>query len=185
MGDYIDRGKESRLVVKKIRELTENNENVIALMGNHEDMLIDWYKYGVNMLECNGYKETMKSYDGYYKDLLSDIHWMENLPLYYETDDCIFVHAGANLMLDSMKEQRRDVMLWTRDDFYHCFEPVIKKRVVFGHTPTELLTGLDVPVIIGNCIDIDTGCVFNGKLTAIMIDGGKVEYMQTGGKNNE
>ena len=42
LGDYIDRGKDSRLVVEFIRGLQKNNKRVIALMGNHEDMLIDY-----------------------------------------------------------------------------------------------------------------------------------------------
>ena len=47
LGDYIDRGSDSRLVIEFIRNLQKENDNVIALMGNHEDMLLD-YLDGIN-----------------------------------------------------------------------------------------------------------------------------------------
>lgn len=42
LGDYIDRGPNSAEVVKYIRSIEENNDRIIALMGNHEDMLLDY-----------------------------------------------------------------------------------------------------------------------------------------------
>lgn len=43
LGDYIDRGYDSRNVVKFIRQLQKKTKKVVALMGNHEDMMLDFY----------------------------------------------------------------------------------------------------------------------------------------------
>ena len=68
LGDYIDRGKDSKLVVKKIRELQEHNSNVIALMGNHEDMLLNCLR-GDDTWLYNGYNATLESYKGCFDEL--------------------------------------------------------------------------------------------------------------------
>jgi serine/threonine protein phosphatase 1 len=133
-GDYIDRGKDSRLVVKRIRELQENNDNVIALMGNHEDMLIDYWRGLDSHWTFNGGYATMDSYEGYYSQLKSDVEWMRTLPVYYEDEHFVYVHGGLNVD-KSLDEQDRYTMLWIRDPFIWNVQPYHKK-VVFGHTPT-------------------------------------------------
>ncbi len=87
------------------------------------------------------------------------LEFFDNLRLYYETEDYIFVHGGlkANIALDEQDE--RD-MLWIRDEFiYTDFD--FGKRVIFGHTPFR------EPLILDNKIGIDTGAVYGNKLTCV------------------
>lgn len=174
LGDYIDRGENSRLVIELIRNLQKDNKNVIALMGNHEDMMIDYF-YGIdNCWTYNGYLETMKSYTGFNEQLKSDLEWMKNLPLYYEDDNFIYVHAGIDTE-KIMEEQNRDTLLWVRESFIYNIEEYYK-QVVFGHTPTVTLNGMYKPVYTQtNNIGIDTGCVYGGALSALIIEDGKVD----------
>ena len=156
---------------------------MIALMGNHEDMLLNYLR-GDDTWLYNGYNATLESYKGCFDELQDDLDWMEKLPLYHEDDDFIYVHAGINPHI-KMENQNRNTLLWTREQFYYA-QDAESKRVIFGHTPTQLLTGEDKPVMIDGNIDIDTGCVFGGGLTALMIDGDVLEYLQVkGGNNNE
>ena len=68
LGDYIDRGEDSREVIWYIQELQKENSNVIALMGNHEKMCIDFMVRHQDGWLWNGYEATFNSY-GTYKAL--------------------------------------------------------------------------------------------------------------------
>lgn len=181
LGDYIDRGDDSREVIKYVRELERENKNVIALMGNHEDMLLEYFDNGSRSWLYNGYQTTIDSYKGYDEEFLDDIYWMNNLPLYFEDDNFIYVHAGINKSLPTEK-QSKDTLLWIREAFYRN-KKRNKKTVIFGHTPTELMVNrkhtdsiYDKPLFNDdNSIGIDTGCVFGGMLTALIINNDKVE----------
>lgn len=169
LGDYIDRGKNSRLVIKLIRELQENNSNVIALMGNHEDMLLDHLDNKSNTWLWNGYKRTIESYEGFDEQFKNDVEWIRNLPLYHEDEHFIYVHAGIDVY-KPMEEQKKNTLLWIREPFIYGMKEYHKK-VIFGHTPTINISEEYKPVrTFTNNIDIDTGCVFGGALTALIID---------------
>lgn len=156
-------------------------------MGNHEDMLIDYIEHGRETWFLNGNSPTISSYNGDKDALWNDYKWMKTLPLYYEDNNYIYVHAGINVNLP-MEKQNRDTMLWVRDEFIFNTKKYYK-RVVFGHTPTIMLNGGYMPIYTetGN-ICIDTACVFDGKLTALIIENGKInEFYQVskGVKNYE
>lgn len=174
LGDYIDRGKDSRSVIKLIRDMQKDNNNVIALMGNHEDMLLD-YLEGVNdNWTLNGYEQTIESYRGFIDQFQDDIAWVENLPLYHEDEHFIYVHAGIDVN-KPMNKQDRYVLLWVREEFIYN-DKQYHKRIIFGHTPTIKLNKMCKPVYtIANNIAIDTACVFGGALSAIIINDGEVQ----------
>ena len=174
LGDYIDRGDNSRLVVRFIRELQRKNDNVIALMGNHEKMLLD-YQNGIDASwEFNGSYQTMDSYQGFEEQFDSDVRWMERLPLYYEDDFFVYVHAGIDVN-KPLKEQSKNTLLWVREAFIYSFKKY-HKRVVFGHTPTLSFDNSTEPFYtLTDNIGIDTGCVFGGALTALIIEDSEVK----------
>lgn len=174
LGDYIDRGKDSRLVIEFIRGLQKDNDNVIALMGNHEDMLLDWDKNRDGLWILNGGQETLKSYKGYKEQFEKDIEWIRNLPVYHEDDDFVYVHAGVDVT-EVMEKQDRHTLLWIREPFIY-YPKEYYKRVIFGHTPTAFLTEDTKPVrTFANNVAIDTGCVYGGALTALIIDDDEVD----------
>lgn len=174
LGDYIDRGKDSRLVIEFIRNLQNDNNNVIALMGNHEDMLLNYYKGLDNWWTWNGYQTTLESYAGYDGLLKEDIKWIKNLPLYHEDEHFVYVHAGVDVD-KTLEEQDKHTLLWTREPFIYA-DKEYHKRVIFGHTPTVNLIGEYKPVCTDtNNIDIDTACVYGGNLTALIIEDGKIQ----------
>ncbi|MBW1675201.1 MAG: serine/threonine protein phosphatase [Deltaproteobacteria bacterium] len=166
IGDYIDRGTQSKEVVDYLIDLARRQSRVIFLKGNHE-LMLQLYLSGVDRFSflANGGQATL---DSYLKqsppagaDLIPSTHldFFGNLRLYYETDQYIFVHAGlkANIPLE---EQDEFDMLWIRDEFiYSDFD--FGKRVIFGHTPFR------EPLVLHNKIGIDTGAVYGNKLTCV------------------
>ena len=166
IGDYIDRGPQSKEVVDYLIDLAKGQRRVIFLKGNHE-LMLQLYLSGADRFTflANGGQATLDSY------LKESIHvganpipsehldFFDALRLYYETDQYIFVHAGlkANIPLE---EQDEWDMLWIREEFiYSDFD--FGKRVIFGHTPFR------EPLVLDNKIGIDTGAVYGNKLTCV------------------
>ena len=86
LGDYVDRGPDSRRVVRRIRAL--QGEFALCLRGNHEDMMwrcedrsIDWQKFILN-----GGTQTLASYEGHEHEFKNDRRWMASLPTSYEDE---------------------------------------------------------------------------------------------------
>ena len=175
IGDYIDRGPNSKAVVDRLLSFARGLENVVFLRGNHEDMLLDFLGFGGNMGHSylyNGGVETFGSY-GISSELPPEeiahklprdhFSFYLNLDSYVLVDDFVFAHAGLNPLRD-LKAQLDYDLFWIRDEFIsniHSFQ----KTVVFGHTPHQDVL-FHVPFKIG----IDTGLVFGNKLTCIELN---------------
>ena len=170
IGDYIDRGPDSRGVVDYVLDLREKVRNVICLRGNHEQMLLNYLCHGRDrdLFLFNGGRATLSSYG--FRDatdrkkiVLPDDHmeFFQSLLPWYETDDYIFVHAGLRPGIPLDKQSPEDLM-WIRYEFIdssHDFGRV----VVFGHTH------MAEPLMEANKIGIDTGAVYGGSLTCVAL----------------
>jgi len=173
LGDYIDRGDMSFEVVEFLLELNKRH-NCVFLMGNHEDMFMDFLSgINENLFKMNGGYKTVNNYETHGYDIhmhtpyiertlpRDHIDFFQNLKLYHETDDYIFVHAGL-LPGVPLEKQPREELLWIRYRFIGS-DYDWGKKVVFGHTPSN-----DV-LIEANKICIDTGAAYDGPLTAIKL----------------
>lgn len=184
IGDYIDRGPDSKKVLDLIIKLCQ--EGAIALAGNHEEMLISSYKNPDTTIPwlMNGGDKTLKSFD--IKDITRDsvtlipkeyIDFILSLPFYYEIKDYIFVHAGLDPDLQQPELTNKYALLWLRDDWLRC-KYTGEKTVIFGHSPTFTIHNHStaIPWISGKKICIDTGAVYpryGGKLTCLELPGMK------------
>lgn len=184
LGDYIDRGKDSRKVIELVMDLVNNG--AVALKGNHEDMLIkalDDIGYCQLWLQ-NGGKKTLRSYhiSGGYGSIpwyeqpnkipRQHIEFIKNLPTWHETEDYIFVHAGLPSYANCPEESNDYDLMWIRNEWFA--RNWNGKVVVFGHTPTFTIEGHErVDIWLGNRkVCIDTGCVFKkygGKLSCLQL----------------
>ena len=171
LGDYVDRGPDSRNVVDQIIEL-QSQCNVVALRGNHEIMLLAVALHGMNesVWLNNGGRATVTSYGGSLGRIPAEhLEFFQQLDPFYETDTTIFVHAGYH-HLKAMSEQDDASIYWN-----HLLPPLPPphksgKRVVVGHTPQpsgNILNG-------GHVVCIDTYCFGTGYLTALDVSNGEI-----------
>ncbi len=171
IGDYIDRGPDSRDVIDFLIALSANH-NCIFIRGNHEQMLLDYLAGNDDgkLWVFNGMRQTVDSYGGLSN--LPDYHldFFKSTQFVYEFNKWVFVHAGVRPGVN-LKGQNNDDLIWIREEFIYSPEPLKNKTVVFGHTP--FFTG---PLIHDSKIGIDTGCVYGGKLTALRMDDMKLYH---------
>lgn len=158
VGDYIDRGPNSKDVISYVR-FCVNEYGHVALMGNHEDMFV-----GGERLYAMA---TLQSYEGSY-DLEDDIQWMKKLPKYYEDDTIIVVHAGAKPGIP-MGQQDDAMLMWYRYAINQAGG--MGKHLYHGHTPR-----IGAVENYPDRTNVDSGCVFGGLLVAAIVgDNGKPE----------
>jgi serine/threonine protein phosphatase 1 len=174
LGDYVDRGEDSKAVLDMIMKLATEEYHIIPLMGNHEDMMInapgspmDNYNWMLN-----GGGETLRSFEVSSVDEIDKkyMEFISGMKLYHVIDNFIFVHAGFNDDITDPFEDRYS-MLWERRFEYNA--PVFKgKTIVHGHRPHTLSELKEQLKHSPPVINLDTGCVYGkdyglGDLTAI------------------
>lgn len=176
LGDYIDRGPDSKGVIDFIWELEETGHTVHCLRGNHEQMALDNAKASLYQYYDEAFLQSFKA-KNYHAIPQAYYDWMNELPYYFETEGYILAHAGLDLrQADPLTDTTS--MLWIREcEKNVSFDWLDGRIVVHGHTPTPKLLieyrllQLDaVPVL-----NIDGGCVFAdrpqfGYLCAINLD---------------
>jgi serine/threonine protein phosphatase 1 len=214
LGDYVDRGLDSRGVIERVQELQRTSPaKIVALRGNHEDKWIECYRepdLGFLIPSVNGCGSTFRSYASgpFYEPLYEEgalspaelgqlvqvsswmprevIDWMESLPLWYEDDHAVYVHAGIDGKKGRWKHPSDSdavTLLWQRRwEFYTGYRG---KRLLFGHTAVDELPNdhlgpyasyqatLEV-WMRGDLIGMDTACGKGGHLSAIELPSSRI-----------
>lgn len=171
IGDYIDRGMDSKGVIDFIFKLRKQGYHIHTLRGNHEQMMLDAPINKIKMQHWlkNGGSDTLKSFriKSLNKIAPEYLAFLKRTKFYIKTKKYIFVHAGLNFDRVNLYEDK-GAMLWLRE--FSSNQPLLKNLIlIHGHTPKSLDYIINQN---GNCINIDGGCVFNqhnnlGKLVAI------------------
>lgn len=171
LGDYVDRGSDSRGVLDILLELSARCY-LVPILGNHEEMMLWSRDSGAECrrwLQCGG-NATLESYGSPGNILLvSDEHFrfLESCVSWFETETHFFVHANYDPDL-SLDHQENQVLRWLS---LHDSVPgphSSGKIAVVGHTPQSAILDL------GHIICLDTGCVYGGQLTAMELKTGKI-----------
>lgn len=179
IGDMIDRGENSLSIIS----FAMRNDNVIALMGNHENFMIN---DETDLWVMNGGRITITQLENIngkdYSDVMS---FVNNLPMYIDITvgdtDFKLVHAGVEINEDgSIKDkQDDDFMLWARNEYF--MEPNPDITVISGHTPTFYIAGNDKKESSiardGNKVFIDCGAAYGGRLACLRLDDMKDYYI--------
>ncbi len=178
LGDYIDRGPDSKGVVDLIMDLYKKEYEVTCLLGNHEELFIEsdnddeifafWVK------RCGGLK-TLSSFNvASFEELNQDYKYFFKTLLHYKivNKKYIAVHAGLNFNNTDIFEDKY-AMLWERNT--HIDESLLlDKFIIHGHTPQKIERTMEQlnQIVNNRIVNIDNGCVFRndeelGMLTAL------------------
>ena len=139
LGDYIDRGPDSRGVIQLLMRWQQAAAGaVVCLKGNHEHLAIMAHDSESAMpawLQNSG-ATTQRNYwrtGGRIEE--AHLAWLRALPLCHDDGLRFFVHAGIDLAVP-LDRQSAEVMLWMREPFLtDCDEVDCGRFIVHGHTP--------------------------------------------------
>jgi serine/threonine protein phosphatase 1 len=192
VGDFIDRGANSRGVLERLFAESQTDA-VVCLRGNHEDMMLSaidnpsrhmlsWIRnggeqtldsYGIellssasNLLDVDHLKQRLTAAMG---DTL--IAWLRGRPSIWTSGNVAMVHAGADPDVP-LQLQDENNFIWGHDNF-RKLNRTDGIWIVHGHTIVPR------PVIVEGVVSIDTGAYRTGHLTMAHIKKGQVEFTQT------
>lgn len=166
LGDFVDRGPDSRGVINRMIELGRNTR-VVGILGNHEQMMLDvlrngsphhaWLRYGgVETLDSYGFTGDV--------NILPPEHnqFFDSLLPFFEHEDFIFTHAALDPVLP-LDQQPDEMLRWYSIEQGVPGPHISGKTTVVGHTANREGQVVDV----GHLICLDTYCYGGGWLTAM------------------
>ncbi len=192
LGDYIDRGPESRQVIDMLLDAPLEGFECHHLCGNHEAWMLQfledpaagpgWFangglatlvSYGVGRGGGGSAEERLAQTREALVERLPVHHrtFLENLSLTHIEGDYLFVHAGLRPGVP-LEAQSPDDMLWIREEFLFA-DADFGKTVVHGHTIVR------EPEVAPARIAIDTGAFATGTLTCLVLEGDRHDFLTT------
>ncbi|MEO8559897.1 MAG: metallophosphoesterase family protein [Rhodospirillales bacterium] len=192
VGDYIDRGMQSRQVIDHILSNPVPGATKIYLKGNHDDSALQflhdaefgpiWFSYGgdatilsygVRMTAGKVGADRFEDMRQQFEAALPPAHleFLTGLQSMYLCGDYLFVHAGVRPGV-ALPDQKPEDLMWIRDEFLGSREDH-GKMVVHGHTVTT------APEQKDNRIGIDTGAYASNRLTCLILEGDRREFIAT------
>jgi serine/threonine protein phosphatase 1 len=181
IGDYVDRGPDSRSVINYL--IDQANPAMIALRGNHEQMMVDAMSGKANFewwLD-NGGDATINSYHGRKNVPQEHLDWMAALPVIATDDHRAYVHAGVHPDVP-LEDNGEDTCMWIRERFLRE-KGAFPKHIVHGHTPVwACKPNPALPELLYNRTNLDTKAFHTGVLTVGVFDpelpGGPIEVLE-------
>lgn len=188
LGDYIDRGPASKLVLDRLITHCAAHPSV-CLIGNHEAYLREflknpkvlsyWKRYGgldtllsygiLPSMESDAQEQVKLAHALDRKLPMSHRQFLKSLKPYFICGDFFFVHAGVRPGIPLTNQSEED-LLWIRDDFL-LWEEHFGKVIVHGHTPVL------EPDVRENRINIDTGAYATGRLTCLVLEDDRIGFI--------
>ena len=179
LGDFVDRGLDSKGVLDQLIAL-KSRCHLVPILGNHDEMMLnarngkDDFRFWMN---CGGIT-ALDSYGSSGRlDLIPDAHirFLQQCVPYFETDTHFFVHANyrSDLRLEEMGEH---TLRWLSLRDFVPSRHSSGKIAVVGHTPQSNILDL------GHLICLDTGCCNGGWLTAFDVNSRQCWQVNEGGQ---
>jgi serine/threonine protein phosphatase 1 len=200
LGDYIDRGPDSRAVLDLLSNGVDSGKNWTCLKGNHDRMMefffadpmrmdpqflpgYDWFhpklggiatlaSYGIEVTPKTSHLELRKLADTLVPD--RHISFVRDLKLTHIHGDLLFVHAGIRPGV-ALEDQQEQDLVWIRQEFHRATEPH-PFLIVHGHTV------VDQPTHYGNRVNLDAGAAFGRPLSVAVFEGQECWLLEPNGR---
>ncbi|MCH7554876.1 MAG: metallophosphoesterase [Proteobacteria bacterium] len=193
LGDYIDRGLDSRGVIECLVGAPLEQVTPVFLLGNHEETLLrflddfmvgeSWlafggdatlYSYGVQLDGLSREQRTMIEAQLNLRENMPEAHlaFLRGLESHHRIGDYFFAHAGIRPGVPLDKQTTED-LIWIRDVF---LKSTADHGAVVVHGHSISLDAEDLP----NRINIDTGAYATNVLTCLVLEGADHWLLQTG-----
>ncbi|MBD1397392.1 serine/threonine protein phosphatase [Pontibacter sp. JH31] len=177
LGDYVNKGPDSKGVIDFILHLQKQHYQVNCLRGNHDQMLLKAASKGEAALNLTELEKRMvlQSFGMHDFKKLPPVYanFIDSLPYYLELPDYFLVHAGFDFNQDDLFRDK-EAMLNIRN---YKVDPtrLSNKRLVHGHTPVPLHAIKKSAIHQNQKMNLDAGCVYYknaafGNLVALDLD---------------
>lgn len=183
LGDVFDRGPDPIGVI----DIIVSKKNIHLLLGNHEQMFIDFIDYGdFDTWRYNGGETTLVQIQKRGSDYLSILYkYVKELPVIKVVDNFILTHAAINFvngyenmtLKELLDKQTFDFNIWSRDNVMED-KQFKDYEIIVGHTPVQTINGGHEIIENNHTHYIDCGAVFlGGKLACIRLEDMKQFYV--------
>lgn len=163
LGDYINKGIDSKGVLDFIFDLQRSGYQLKCLRGNHEQYLIDGLQFSWERIAFlnRGGKETLLSFGVQEINRIPEIYlkFIQSLPFFIETDNYLFIHAGLNFDLDDPYKDEFSMLNIRKMEV--DLKKTGNKKIIHGHVPTSYLDIETALSFHNNHVSIDGGCVYS------------------------
>lgn len=191
LGDYVDRGPNTKGVLDLLTSEGAFPAPVVPLLGNHEAMMLEFlhrpesgetwrrfggietvHSYGIDVASFRNGAQLAATSERLRLSLPAEhLAFLRGLRLSHTAGRYFFCHAGVRPGIP-LDQQREDDLLWIRDEFIGSDED-FGAVVVHGHTPGEQ------PLVRENAIGVDTGAYITGRLTCVALAGHGASFLST------
>jgi len=163
LGDYINKGTDSRGVLDFIFELQNSGYKLKCLRGNHEQYLIDGLNYSWERIAFlnRGGRETLQSFGVENINQIPEkyLSFIQSLPFFFETENHLLIHAGLNFDLDDPYKDEFSMLNIRRMEV--DMKKTGNKNIIHGHVPNSYMDIENALSFHDNHISIDGGCVYS------------------------
>ena len=191
LGDYVDRGPDSRSVIAELMARHESDPRHVVLAGNHDEQFAAFLdkpdpaslfvnyggvqtaaSYGVDLVTPDGADDTVfLQASAALRQAVPQRHadFVRALPRRFESGDFFFCHAGIRPQI-ALEEQTPDDLIWIRKEFL-TYRELHPRVIVHGHTPNS------EPDVRDNRVNVDTRAYESGRLTAFVAEGSGKRFL--------
>jgi len=164
LGDYINKGPDSKGVLDYLMSLQARGYRVICLRGNHEQELIDAARkrWRLAWLGRLSRQATLRSFGVHRAAAIPEayIQWLESLPYEWQLPDFQLVHAGYDFSLPP-EQMHQDLHTMLNTKKYVLDASRLEgRRLLHGHVPTPVAQVKKLVAKRADAVVLDTGCVF-------------------------